>query len=87
MGFFDEKLIYQRLVWSFDSKKDRQRREAGEPHRLDRSSEIKHVKPGDTMTLHATAPNVGKTVYCVTRIDREGVWGTLLSDTLKVVGC
>lgn len=78
-----ETLILNRFVWSFNATQDSKLRAEGKPARIDRSEEIKDIKPGDTLSIDAASPGTGKWTYTITKVDNEGVWGFLISDTVR----
>lgn len=67
-----EELVLPRTVYS------------GEGKPIDYSSEIKRYKVGDYFVSHAGAPGIGKSVHKITKIDQKGVWGTVVSNTIRI---
>lgn len=74
-----DKLIYSRWTYRFENPEDE------EPTRIDESEYCSQYSPGDTYVTFAGAPGCGRTVYEVTRVDEDGIWGVVQSDTVRIL--
>jgi hypothetical protein len=74
-----ETLILHRHAFTYEP--------AGSDNRvaLDRSHQIDRHHVGETFTTYVGAPGTGCIVYRITRIDRHGMWGIVLSDTVRIL--
>lgn len=66
-----EQLISSRKSWAQDPKDWKHR------------PELK--KPGDTITVFAGAPGIGKWTYRITRTDEAGHWGIEIENTVRTL--
>jgi hypothetical protein len=69
-------LIIPRFVYRYNGS---------EPERIDCSEEIVRVKVGDKISHEVGAPGYGMIVYRVKLINDDGVWGTILSDSSRML--
>jgi len=77
----ENKLIYPRKVWSWNECDGS---DGETPILIDTSEEIdKFYKVGEKSRTHAGAPGVGYTDYIVTKINKSGVWGRIIKDTIR----
>lgn len=72
-----EELILNRKTYSFNKHDGSDGKTAVE---VDHSNLISKYKVGDTFTVHIAAPGSGAITYKITKIDDEGMWGTLEED-------
>ena len=68
-------LIYPRVCFAADT--------LGFLQPKDNSNEIERYSVGDKYVCWAGSPGIGKKVYSITRIDSDGIWGVLESDTMR----
>jgi len=50
---------------------------------VDCSNEVDELRVGEKFAVEAGAPGCGRIVYRIVRVDRDGAWGFVLSNTMR----
>jgi hypothetical protein len=80
----EEVLVVERVAIGYSfSREDGSDGETPVRVAFDQSTQLKKYHRGHRYQAHVAAPGIGYREYKVTRIDRDGLWGVLLRDTVR----